>query len=215
MSDLKKSDEIFVDDPMVHSEKMFKEGCLLENNAEYEKALSIFDQYRMFHPEDPKAYYELACCHYALQNYDQALESVNRAININYEYGEAVGLRGLIYLEKHEYEKSLPNLQFCNVVMPNEDMIIFGLLQAYIELGFIASALICAKQLLVIKPLEIRYQVYEAVLYQRLGQYDTAISILEKVIENNPEEIQNLEMLNEIKGMKMENDTCRYPGMNN
>lgn len=215
MSDLKKSDERFVDDPMVHSEKLFKEGCALQNSDEYEKALSVLEQYRKYHPEDPKVYFEIACCHYCLENYDLVLDLVNRAISINFEYGEAYALKAYIFLEKKDYGNAIPILQYCNVVLPNDEVTLFGLLQAYAEVGLIASAMVCAKQLLVLKPLEIQYQVYEAGLYYRQGQYDTAIELLEKVIANNPEEMQHIEMLNEIKGMKMENGNCRYPGMNN
>ncbi|MCX6135900.1 MAG: tetratricopeptide repeat protein [Ignavibacteriales bacterium] len=215
MSDLSKNAETFVDDPLVHSNKLLAEGLALEEADEYGKALVIFKKYRMYHPEDPKAYYELACCHYSLQDYDVAMNLVKLAISINAEYGEAWGLKGLILIEKMDYDNAIPPLQYSNVVMPNEEVIIHGLLIAYSQTGLCGSALICAKQLLAKKPLEVCYQIHEAVLYQRRGQYDDAIASMEKVVAANPAETQHMEMLNEIKELKTESEGCRYLGMNN
>jgi tetratricopeptide (TPR) repeat protein len=215
MSDLFKNAKMFVDDPMVHSNQMFNDALELVESGAYEKALSIFEQYRMYHPEDPEVYYQLANCHYFMENYDLGLELINRSLFYGGEYGEPYRLRGLLLIQKGDYANAIRNLEYCNVQIPNDEDTIFGLLQSYLEINALECALRCIRQILVINPLSENHKIYEAIIYGRLGQYDKAILIMEKLIANNPNEMGNIELLDLYKENKSKYEGCRYPGMNN
>ncbi len=206
---------MFVDDPMVHSTQLFNEGLALAEKDEYENALSVFGQYRKFHPEDPKVYYHLADCHYSLQKYDHALELVDRAIAMDEEYGEAFRLKGFILIENREYNIAIPFLEYSNAVLPDDELTLSGLLRAYFLSRLFKSALVCVNKLLDKKPKQKELRVYEAGIYEMLGQIDKAISIAEELVKVDPVDERHAEQLDLYKCMKEEQDLNRYPGMNN
>lgn len=210
-----KNAKMFVDDPMVYSAQLFCDGLELVANKEYEKALAIFEQYRMYHPEDPTVYYQLANCHYFMENFDLGLELINRSLFYGGEYAEPYRLRGLLLIQKGDYANAIRNLEYSNVQIPNDENIIYGLLQSYVEINALECALRCIRQILVINPMSENHKIYEAIIYGRLGQYDKAISIVEKLISKYSDVMDYIELLNSYKENKSKNEGCRYPGMNN
>jgi tetratricopeptide (TPR) repeat protein len=215
MSDLFKNAKMLVDDPMVHSNQLFNDAFELVENGEFDKALSIFEQYRMYHPEEPKVYYELAFCLYALQQYEIALEVVDRALLIRSDYGVAYQLKGLLQVKKGDFTSAIRNLERSNVQIPNDENIIYGLFQAYFMSDLFESALVCINQLRLINPLDNNYMACEAAVYERLGQNEKAISLMERIIEINPNELEYINVLNHFKEQNINNGNNSYPGMNN
>lgn len=215
MPDFNVNSKMFVDDPMVHSTTLFNDGLALAEKDEYEKALSVFEQYRKYHPEDPKTYYELACCNYSLQKYDSALELVDKAIAKNEEYGEACRLKGFILIENREYGNAIPFFEYSNAIMPDDELTLTGLLRAYFLSRLFKSALVCVNKILDKRPNQKELRVYEAGIYARLGQFEKAISIAEELVIADPGDERHAEQLDLYKCMKEEQDLNRYPGMNN
>jgi len=214
-STISKKVEMFIDDPMVQSGKIFEDAVGFEEAEDYEKALSAFEQYRMYHPEDPRAYYEIASCYCYLENFDLGLDMVERALSMNNEYGEANMLRGAIFIKKNDYVNAIPDLQHANVLLPENDAVLSWLLMAYTKVDLLASAMICVKRLLAKHPSNEGYLLAEARLYEWLLQSDKAITLMEKVVANNPGDIQNITLLNDMKKRNAPNEGCRYLGMNN
>ena len=215
MSDLNVNDKMFVDDPMVHSTRLLNDGLALTDKDEYENALPLFERYLKYHPQDPKAYYELACCNYSLQKYDTALELVDRAIAIDQEYGEAYRLKGFILIENRECGNAIPFLEYSNAIIPDDELTLYGLLRAYFLSRLFKSALVCVNKLLDKKPKQKELHVYEAGIYGKLGQIDKAILIAEELVKVDPADERHAEQLDLYKCMKEEQVLNRYPGMNN
>ncbi|MCX6137531.1 MAG: tetratricopeptide repeat protein [Ignavibacteriales bacterium] len=215
MCELFENVDMFVDDPMVYSETLFAEGLSLEETEEHEKAIPLFEEYSRFHPEDPKGYYEHARCNFNLKRYDIALDLVNRAILLDPEYGDAYGLRGLIFIEKHEYGKARGSLEYANAIVPCNKTILVGLLRAFHLCGFYDSSMIIVKQLHAICPTDLVLRTHEACLCGLLGQYDKAIPLIEELIAEYPTEQEYREFMTKIQQWKKEDEGCRYPGMKN
>ena len=214
MSDLNVYSKMYVDDPMVYSNRLFEEGLSFTEKCEYENALSVFEQYRRYHPGDPKVYFEMARCMLILERNDEVLKLIDRAIILDPEYGEAIGLKGY-YLRFEESKDVLIYFHFGNSLAPKTDFIIEGLYLSYVELGNYKSAVMYLEQLIEIKPEYLNYQYNLAMLYQDLGQLDKAMIVMAKVVSQMPDETTFTEYLDELKQERGKNTDNSYMGMNN
>lgn len=215
MSDLYKNTKVFVDDPMVHSNDLFNKGLDLSENAEYEKAISVFEQYRKYRPEDPEVYCEIAICHYSMQEYDQSLKNLDHVFKLSKNNSLAIKMKGLVLLGKKDFQQAMNLLEYSNVLLPNDEDILFGLLTVYGLFGLHEAGLSCLKQLLLINPTNIDYMIYEIKFMTALHLYDKVIPLMEKLLNNNPKDEHVLELSIEIEELKNRNFGCRYVGMNN
>ncbi len=212
---IKASNKLYIDDPTVLSASIFAQGIKLKKDSDYENALPVFEQYRMYHPEDPSVYFELAECNFVLDNIDEASTLIDRAISLNPEYGEAIGFKGYILANNKEYQDALYFLHVGNTLAPNTDYILYSLFCVYGEIGLRKSAMTCLQQLIAIDPFEMAYQYDQAMLYQSLGQLDNAIEVMQRVVSQCPDEMEYTEYLNDLKQTQGENVGCFYVGMNN
>ena len=206
---------MYSDSLMVSSEGFFNDGLNYKKKGEYLNALTAFQQYRKFHPEDPKVYYEMGYCHFVLENPADALPLIDRALELNYEYGEAFGLKGCILVENKEYQNAMYFLHVGNTLSPRTDFILFALHEAYTAMGMFRSALTCIRQLMEIEPLEIIYHYYHGVVLNCLGLLNSAIESIEKVVEHYPEEKSFFTYLLDLKQLQGEQPKHCYTGMNN
>ena len=212
---VKASNKLYIDDPTVLSSSIFAQGLKLKKDSDYENALPVFEQYRMYHPEDPSVYFELAECNFVLDNIDEASTLIDRAISLNPEYGEAIGFKGYILANNKEYQAALYFLHVGNTLAPNTDYILYSLFCVYGEIGLRKSAMTCLQQLIAIDPFEMAYQYDQAMLYQSLGQLNNAIEVMQRVVSQCPDEMEYTEYLNDLKQTQGENVGCFYVGMNN
>lgn len=215
MSDLNVNSKMFVDDPMVHSAKLFVEGLKNNKNGDFENALPLFERYQKHHPEDPKVYFEMAYCKHLYGQNDEALKLVDRAISLDPEFGEAVGLKGYIMVMNKKYNGALNYLHIGNSLVPKTEFILDGLYIANANIGNYKSAVMYLEQLIEIKPLFLNYRYSQALLYQDLGQLDKAITIMEKVVAQIPDETTFTEYLDDLKQAQGENVGPFHLGMNN
>lgn len=215
MSGLYKNTKAFVDEPMVRANDLFDEGLEFTKTKEYEKALSIFAQYKNYHPEDPAVYCEIAICHYSMQEYDQALKILDQVFKLNKNYNLALKMKGLVLLEKNDLQQAVALLEYSNVLLPGDEDILFGLLTIYGAMCLYEAGLSCLKQLLVIEPNNINYRFYEIKFKAALFQYDEAITLMDKLLIENPNDEHVLELSIEIEELKSRIIGCRYVGMNN
>jgi tetratricopeptide (TPR) repeat protein len=212
---VKASNNLNIDDPTVLSASIFAQGLKLKKDSDYENALLAFEQYRMYHPEDPSVYFELADCNFALDINDKAMTLVDHAISLDPEYGEAIGLKGCLLTMNKEFQTALYFLHIGNTLAPNTENILCGLYLVYTEFGMLKSAMTCLQQLIAVNPFEVSYLHNQAVLYECFGQLDKAIGAMQIVVSQCPDEMQYTEYLYDLEQRQGEKVSSFYVGMNN
>ncbi len=81
------------------------------NSKNYEKAAAEFEQVVKTDAKNPQAYFYLGKSHQALNKTDEAIGAYKKAIEIKPDFAEANYELGSIYLNKKDYETSLPFIE--------------------------------------------------------------------------------------------------------
>ena len=115
--------------------------------------------------------------------YDQAIEEINKAIEINPNDAIAYGMRGNAYLEKHQYDKAVFDLNKAIQINPNLAEI-YGLRGAtYFKQRNYTQAISDYKKFIELKPGVIFVYCALASVYEAKGDYGQALSVINKAIE--------------------------------
>ncbi|MCK9612374.1 MAG: tetratricopeptide repeat protein [Bacteroidales bacterium] len=77
-------------------EKYLLNGVEKANDGNFESALADFNVALLYITTDPQAYYNKGLAYYYLKQYDMAIENYNVAVELDSNYEEAYGQRGIV-----------------------------------------------------------------------------------------------------------------------
>lgn len=167
----------------------YQQGTMLLNNGRFEEALGALK--RAVALDGNKAIYHgsVALALFRLQRYDEAMASVDRALELNPEYIEAYNIRGMIYNEQGEYLQAMSSFRHL-IESPS-----YGKpWVAYYNLGFAAAsagneeeALFYYSRALEQKNDYVQARHQRGLMLERLGREAEAIREYEMVIDAVPE----------------------------
>jgi len=113
-------------------------------------------------------------------NYDRALASVERALNIDPIDYRGRMLAGALYLYRREYERAVQNFKIASEDRGNSSALFLNLAIAYYCLSDVAKAKIAVKKAVSISPLDAEAIAFYADLAFKEGKAAETISCLEK-----------------------------------
>ncbi|MDD3953249.1 MAG: tetratricopeptide repeat protein [Lentisphaeria bacterium] len=118
-------------------------------------------------------------------NYRQAIEDLNKAIEIKPDYADAYSNRGAAYKGLGNYRQAIEDYNRAIGIKPNEAMAFSNRGNAYKGLGNVRQAIEDYNRAIEIKPDEAMAYGNRGVAYKGLGNYRQAIEDLNKAIEIN------------------------------
>ncbi len=88
--------------------KIFRKAIEKYETGDYEGASKLFKEYLKKKAEDHVAWYLLAACNLALDKYDVALYSIDKAIDLNPEDADYWFVKAHLFMVMKNYEIALP-----------------------------------------------------------------------------------------------------------
>ncbi len=155
------------------------------DKEEYEKAIYFADKALSVYPQTYDAYIIKAKSENQLDNYDKALEYINKAIEIKSDY-EAYNTRGHIELCMEQYETAFNDFEYSLSLEENDDAY-FGKAMFYNCTDNTKSALENINKAIEINPNCENYFRFRAEIYNILDKYNEAIDDVNIALKINPE----------------------------
>ena len=93
----------------------FNEGVVLALQRKHEDAIRAYDQAIAINPEFARAYYKRGRAHYVLNNYQEALKNLDKALDLEPRYdndSEFYSYRGQINYYLNQYEAALQDCSY-------------------------------------------------------------------------------------------------------
>jgi TolB-like protein/Tfp pilus assembly protein PilF len=134
-----------------------------ESPATLGRALELAETALTIDPDIPEVYWALGFIHAQAQRYDQAIESLQNAIELNRSYADAYALLGGIYTYIGQPARSIPLLRTALRLNPDGGYLYFLLLgRAYLFENDIEQALINLREALRRNPDDLEAHIYLA-----------------------------------------------------
>ncbi|HXK07643.1 MAG TPA: tetratricopeptide repeat protein [Verrucomicrobiae bacterium] len=134
-----------------------------EPSATLGRALELAETARTIDPDIPEVYWALGFIHAQARRYDQAIESLQKAIELNRSYADAYALLGGIYTYVGQPARSIPLLRTALRLNPDGGYLYFLLLgRAYLFENDIEQALINLREAVRRNPDDLEAHIYLA-----------------------------------------------------
>jgi DNA-binding winged helix-turn-helix (wHTH) protein/TolB-like protein/Tfp pilus assembly protein PilF len=135
----------------------------VDSSASLVRALELAETARLIDPDIPEVYWALGFVHTRSRRHDRAIESLQKAIELNRSYADAYGLLGGIYTYVGQPAKSIPLLRTGLRLNPDGGYLYFqNLGRAYLFENDIEQALINLREALARNPQNVEARVYLA-----------------------------------------------------
>jgi len=139
-------------------------------------------------PTDAASYYELGTKLSNQRQFAQAIDSLNKAIELNPKLAEAFEARGQVYNALQEYDKAVTDFGKAIELKPLEKYLYYNQAYAYSELTQYDLALVALNKVIQIYPRDNVAYNHRGLVYRMLGQYDQAAADYTKSIAIEPQE---------------------------
>lgn len=134
------------------------------------RAFDLAESARMIDPDIPEVYWALAFVHVQSRRHDEAIRSLQRAIQLNRSYADAYAFMGGIYTYVGQADRSIPLLRMALRLNPDGGYLYFLLLgRAYLFESDIEQALINLREARARNPLDLETHVYLAAAFMAAG----------------------------------------------
>ena len=131
--------------------------------GELERALELAESARLIDPEIPEVYWALGFVHTQSRRHQQAIQALQKAIELNRSYADAYALMGGIYTYVGEPARSIPLLRTALRLNPDGGYLYYLLLgRAYLFENDAQQALINLREALARNPDDVETRVYLA-----------------------------------------------------
>lgn len=160
-------------------------GTAYMKNKDYEKALEPLLHASEKAPENLGTLNSLGTCYMATGKSDDAIKIYEKALEINPKNPMAYFNIGSAYQIKQNHEKAVEYLEKA-VELDEDESFISALAMSEVKLGDYECALKHYKQLSLLCPSKENYKYNIITCYEALGDYQTAINMLESLVYVNP-----------------------------
>ncbi len=152
------------------------------SSAALVRALELAETARQIDPEMPEVQWAIGFIHAQGRRYDQALQSLQRAIELNRSYADAYALMGGIYTYVGQADRSIPLLRTALRLNPAGGHLYFLLLgRAYFFENDIEQALVNLREALRRDPDDLETHVYLAAAWFANGKRVAAESEVDEI----------------------------------
>lgn len=145
------------------------------SSAPLDRALELAETARTIDPDIPEVYWALGFIHAQARRHDQAIGSLQRAIELNRSYADAYALMGGIYTYMGQAARSIPLLRTALRLRPGGGSLYFLVLgRAYLFENDLDQALINLREALKRNPDDVEAHVYLAATLVARGDVQAA-----------------------------------------
>ena len=169
-------------------EAYIEQGMIyLEEEHEYELAISEFDKALEMDPDNVKALTQRGRAYLALGDEDQALEEFNKASELDISGPKALLADGRVHFERHEYEQALDDFNEALELAPNSGRVLSERGLTHFYLRDYDSALTDLDQAISVHPTNSLAYSYRGYVYEfGLDESTLALADYDKAIELDP-----------------------------
>lgn len=139
------------------------------------RAFELAESARLIDPEIPEVYWALAFVHAQSRRHDEALQHLQKAIELNRSFADAYAFTGGIYNYLGQSAKAIPLLRTALRLNPDGGYLYFLILgRAYLFEGDIEQALINLRQAAARNPIDLETRVFLAAALAAAGEHGAA-----------------------------------------
>ncbi|MDB2529826.1 tetratricopeptide repeat protein [Paracoccaceae bacterium] len=160
----------------------WNQSRLLLKKKNVDEALTIAEKTNELFPDDIEGMGVLGSCLRASGSFDESLKFLNKAIEINPNYAEAIINRGLIYLNKKDHANALTDLEKAHNLKPHIKQIWPLVLNLKIEAKDFENTISLAEEMIKLNPVDEKTFAIIASCYQHLDNCDQAVVFYKKAI---------------------------------
>lgn len=172
----------------------FHLGDFYLSSNDFETAVTYFKTAIFDHDFLIYSYYKIAFCYYNLSDYDNCLNYINKALDINSNDASFHSLKASVYFDLNKLNKAIDSFKTAYLLADNFSTC-FSLFDCFIEKNDIENILLYSKKCL-------DYNVDNNMVYTSLSfyyfdmlDYDNAISIFEKFLDFSNEDTNYISYL--------------------
>jgi tetratricopeptide (TPR) repeat protein/tRNA A-37 threonylcarbamoyl transferase component Bud32 len=132
-------------------EGLFIEALLIQRTKP-EKAHKILEDLAEKYPKWKRIYFELALYHEQKEEYDEAIELLNKALELDPNYGYALNQLAYVHSYKNEYDKALEYFRRYASVSPGDANPFDSMGETYFRMGRLDDAIQKFEEALEVKP---------------------------------------------------------------
>ena len=184
--DLPDSDVITIDAEPTELQQRLDAVTALYTSGDIDGTLVTLDQLMITYPEQAFLYNLQGACFYAQEQYDIAITSYQKAIELNPEFAEAHNNLGNILKTRGHLKDALKSYQAALSINPDFTEGYYNLGVVYKELGELKTAVEYYEKAIEIKPDYAEAQNNLGLVLNDLGQFDLAILNYNKAITYKP-----------------------------
>jgi len=155
----------------------------IEKNTE--KRLAILRELVAKYPQEKKALLSLAGLYSAKDQFPEALQAINRVLDLDPDNGNALNQAAYIYVNMGNFEKAAEYFKRYISVSPGEPNPFDSLGTLYFRMGRLDDAVASFKKALAIKP-DFGSELGISVVFGVKGNYVEAMSWIDQLIQNTP-----------------------------
>lgn len=168
----------------------FSSGAKAYNSGDYKTAIIAYSNAVKLEPEFLQAWINLADSYLANLEYQNAFDSINKAVLLNNKNSEAFRIKGMIYLAQKRYIEAIEAFNSAlENAEPNFSAIYHSRGHALASLGELDKAIIDTKKALVYAPLDADLYCNLTIFYARKNDYNNTVrylSIARKIDPKHP-----------------------------
>ena len=165
----------------------WNEARLLLKHKKINEALAVAAKTNKLFPDDVEGMGVLGSCLRASGNVAKSLKHLNKAIELEPDYAEALINRGLIWLEQKDKVNALSDLEKAHHLKPHIKQIWHLVLNLKMEAKDFENTIALAKEMVKLDPVDEKNFTTIALCYQHLKNYDDAVDFYNKAISIKPD----------------------------
>ena len=158
----------------------WNETRLLLKQKKVNEALAVAKKTNKLFPNDVEGMGVLGSCFRAGGGFEESLKHLNKAIELNPYYAEALINRGLIFLNKKDKSNALTDLEKAHKLRTHIKQIWHLVLNLKMEAKDFEDAISLAEEMIKLDPLDEKIFATIALCYQYLNNYDAAVVFYKK-----------------------------------
>ena len=146
------------------------------------EALAVAEKTNKLFPDDVEGMGVLGSCFRVSGNFDESLKYLNKAIEVNPNYAEALINRGLIFLNKKDKSHALTDLGKAHHLKPHIKQIWHSILTLKMEIKEFEDTISLAEEMVKLDPMDEKIFASIALCHQHLRNYDLTLVFYRKAI---------------------------------